>query len=66
MNSRMLQSRVAIPKKLTYIAGQEVDRIPGTSKIRTYCSNDSLYSSESSTEKLFQRAGLCRDKSTED
>lgn len=37
---------------------EEVDRIPGTSKIRTYCANASLYSKESSLEKMMQSAHL--------
>lgn len=40
---------------------EEVDRIPGTSKIRTYCANSSLYSRESSLEVMIQAAHLFTD-----
>ena len=62
MNSRMRPFR-EVPssrKKITFV---EPDRIPGTTKIRTYTANGSLYSKESSMEKLIKRAKLCADKS---
>ena len=64
MNSRMRQIVETSPKKDISGVRQEVDRIPGT-KIRTYCANASLYSEESTLEKLLKRAKLCRDRSTE-
>lgn len=65
MNSRMRQIVELPPRKNISGDRQEVDRIPGTTKIRTYCANASLYSKESTLEKLLKRAKLCRDRSTE-
>lgn len=41
----------------------EVDRIPGTSKIRTYCSNYNLYSKESDLDRISMSNIHCSDKS---
>lgn len=65
MNSRMMQFRKDKIKKREYTHHDEPDRIPGTSKIRTYVSNSSLYSKESTLDKLMKRAALCRDKQEE-
>ncbi len=65
MNSRMRQFGEDKIEKREYTRHDEPDRIPGTSKIRTYVSNSSLYSKESTIDKLMQRAGLCRDKQEE-
>lgn len=37
----------------------EVDRIPSTTKIRTYTSNSSLYSKESTIENIIKAVEFC-------
>ncbi len=65
MNSRMRQFGEMGVGKQKYPHRDVPDRIKGTSKIRTYVSNESLYSKESSMDKLMQRAGLCSNHSEE-
>ena len=38
--------------KMAAVEREEADRIPGTRKIRTYCADASLYSSESDLENI--------------
>lgn len=40
--------------KMAPMAHEEADRIPGTSKIRTYCADASLYSSESDLKSIIR------------
>ncbi len=64
MNSRLKPFREEpIPRHTTKFI--EPDRIPGTTKIRTYTANASLYSKESSLDKLIRRAQLCSDNNKE-
>lgn len=65
MNSRLRPFVGISPQDKSSVIVQEVDRIPGTTKIRTYCANASLYSQESTMEQLLKRADLCRDRSAE-
>lgn len=59
MNSRLKRFE-SVPSTVEYVHC-EPDRIPGTTKIRTYTANASLYSKESSMDKLLKRAELCSD-----
>lgn len=49
--------------RMNAVDEEEVDRISGTSKIRTYCANSSLYSEESSLKKMIQASHLFTDDS---
>lgn len=42
---------------------EEVDRIPGTTKIRTFCANSSLYSKESTIQNIVHSVQFCKDDS---
>ena len=42
---------------------EEVDRIPGTSKIRTYCADASLYSHESDLKNITRTSRYCNENS---
>lgn len=40
---------------------EEVDRIPGTTKIRTFCANSSLYSKEGTIENIVKSVQFCKN-----
>lgn len=40
---------------------EEVDRIPGTTKIRTFCANSSLYSKEGTIQNIDHSVQFCKN-----
>lgn len=53
----------AASRKKNQVDGEEVDRIPGTTKLRTWCANSSLYSNEDIIESIARSVQICSNDS---
>lgn len=61
--SQAMRRFVAAASRKRTVNDEEVDRIPGTTKIRTFCANSSLYSKEGSIENIIKSVRFCSKNS---
>lgn len=61
--SQVMRRFVDAASRKKAIDEEEVDRIPGTTKIRTYCANSSLYSKESTMQNIARSVQFCKNDS---
>lgn len=59
--SKAMRRFVDAASRKKIISEEEVDRIPGTTKIRTYCANSSLYSKESTIQNIIHSVQFCKN-----
>lgn len=63
--SRIMKRFVDAASRKRKLDEPEVDRIPGTTKIKTYVANSSLYSKEGTIENIVKAVKFCSNDSDE-